>query len=74
MHQHDDHEKLVVVLRHWMDHNRGHVDDFEKWAEKAKSSGHESVSASILEAAQQMGKANEILEEALSQLNDSGGA
>jgi hypothetical protein len=57
-----------------MDHNRGHVEDFEKWAEKARSSGHEKVSVRILEAAEQMGRANEVLEGALSELIDSGGA
>ena len=74
MHEHADEQRLTVLLRHWMDHNRGHVQEFEKWAEKAKSSGHEKVSECILEAAQQMGRANEVLEDALCTLNDSGGA
>ncbi|MCP3987372.1 MAG: hypothetical protein GY723_23550 [bacterium] len=74
MHQHSDGEKLAVVLRHWMDHNRSHVEDFEKWAEKARSSGHEKVSQRILQAAEQMAKANTVLEGALSELNDEGGA
>ncbi len=74
MHQHNDEHKLAVVLRHWMDHNRGHVEEFEKWAGKAKASGQERVSECILEAAQQMDRANEVLEAALNELNDSGGA
>lgn len=73
MHQHSDEQKLTVVLRHWMDHNRSHVEDFEKWAEKARSSGCEKVSERILEAAEQMARANEVLEQALCELNDSGG-
>ncbi len=72
MHETTDEHKLTVVLQHWMEHNRGHVQEFEKWAEKAKASGHEKVSECILEAAQQMDKANEVLDVALSALSDSG--
>jgi len=74
VHQHSNEGKLAVVLQHWMDHNRSHVEDFEKWAEKARSSGHAKVAERILEAAAQMGKANDVLEDALSEMNDSGGA
>jgi len=66
----NDERRLAVLLEHWMAHNRGHVDEFAKWAEKAKNSGHERVSKRILEAASQMHKANEILEDALSDLGD----
>ncbi len=73
MHQHSDDQKLSIVLQHWMDHNRGHVQEFETWAEKARASGHEKVSERILEAAEQMERANAVLEAALGVLNDSGG-
>jgi len=74
VHQHGDEHKLEVVLTHWMDHNRGHVQEFEKWAEKARASGHQEMSERILEAARQMDRANEVLELALRSLNDTGGA
>jgi len=60
--------KLAVLLEHWMGHNRGHVEEFAKWAEKAREAGHAVVSQRILEAAGQMDKANEILQDALSEL------
>ena len=72
--------RIAVVLEHWMGHNRGHVEEFTKWAEKAKASGHAKVSERIVEAARQMHKANAILDDALCDLsasnasNERGGA
>jgi hypothetical protein len=60
--------KLSALLEHWMGHNRGHVDEFAKWAARAREAGHDTVSQRILEAAGQMDKANEILQDALSEL------
>ncbi len=63
-------EKLAIVLEHWMEHNRGHVREFVKWSEKARGSGHEKTADGILEAARQMERANEALEDALRDLGD----
>ena len=60
--------KLAVVVEHWMEHNRGHAEEFEKWAEKAISSGQTGVSERIMEAASQMHKANDYLRDALREL------
>ena len=29
----DSIDKLRVLLKHWIDHNGGHVDEFGKWRE-----------------------------------------
>ena len=63
--------RLAVVVEHWMEHNRGHEEEFSKWAEKAKDSGYRVVSDRILEAASQMNKANDFLRDALAELEDA---
>jgi hypothetical protein len=68
MHDHSHEHKLEMVIKHWIEHNRGHTEEFTKWAERAKDSGHEEVSRHILEAAKQMDEANEILGGALEHL------
>ncbi len=60
--------KLTIVLEHWMEHNKGHMQEFRKWAEKAEASGHAGVSQRILEAAEQMRRANDVLQGALDEL------
>ncbi len=67
----DARERLTRVVEHWMEHNRGHVEEFSKWAEKARDSGHTGVSEHILEAAGQMDKANDFLRDALKKLEDA---
>lgn len=63
--------RLGIVLEHWMEHNRGHMRDFAKWAEKAEASGHARVSERIREAAEQMRRANDVLQDALAELGGS---
>ena len=63
-----DKEKLSTLLDYWIEHNREHRDEFTEWAEKAKSFAGAAVQSDILEAAQQMGRANESLLRALEEL------
>ena len=68
MDQQVDADRLTKLIEHWMGHNRGHVDEFAKWAAKAREAGHDAVSQRILAAAGQMDKANDMLRDALSEL------
>lgn len=54
-------EKLKILLNHWVKHNSEHAQGFSEWAEKAKSSGYSEVHDEIMQAVQQMNKANEFL-------------
>ena len=58
-------EKLRILLNHWIEHNKGHAEEFRQWAEKAKKSGQTAVYNDMIQAAQQMNKANEFLLAAL---------
>lgn len=60
-------EKLEILLKHWVQHNKEHSVEFRGWAEEAKDLG-EIPHDAILEAAQQMDKANEFLLRALASL------
>jgi len=64
-------ERLTILLSHWMEHNRGHAREFVEWGEKAKALGWTAVSEQIVRAAEQMEKANELLQRALEELGDS---
>jgi len=64
----DERRKLKILLDHWIEHNKEHGEEFSQWAEKAKGFGEAKVHDDILEAVQQMSKANESLLKALDAL------
>ena len=58
-------EKLRVLLQHWIDHNNGHAEEFERWRQTAQSEGASSVAHHIQEAIAAMKTANNALAHAL---------
>jgi len=62
-------ERLETLLKHWVQHNREHSQEFRSWAEKTKDLG-EIAHDAILAAAQQVDKANEFLLQALDSLKE----
>jgi nickel/cobalt exporter len=62
--------KLKILLNHWVEHNRQHAQEFREWAEKAKSLGQAEVHDDMMQAVQQMNKANEFLLSALERLKE----
>lgn len=66
-------EKIKILLNHWIEHNKEHSQEFREWAEKAKGLGEAETCDDILEAAQDMDKANEPLLRALRRLEGNGG-
>jgi hypothetical protein len=65
----EEREKLKILLGHWVEHNREHSEEFRKWAGKVADFGETIVHHNILEAVQQMDKANESLLRALEKLS-----
>jgi hypothetical protein len=63
------HQKLRVLLPHWVEHNAEHAADFEDWAERARGAGLEAVAEEIDMAAKQLGGVNEVLNAALERLS-----
>jgi len=64
----DERVKLRTLLNYWLEHNEEHSQEFREWAEKARVSGETEVCDEILQAAQEIDKANESLSQALRRL------
>ena len=67
----DDKERLKIVLKHLIEHNEGHAEDYARWIELAKNNNLSRIAELIAEASKQMNKASEALKSAL---NEMGGA
>ena len=61
--------RLETLLKHWVQHNREHSQEFRSWAKEAKDLG-ENVHDAILAAARQMDKANEFILQALDSIKE----
>jgi hypothetical protein len=57
----EDKERLKIVLKHLIEHNEGHKEDYKRWIELAKTNGLDHVAALISEADTHMGKASDAL-------------
>ena len=66
----DNTDKLRVLLQHWIEHNGGHVSEFEKWQQIMSEEGDQKVATAIGEAIVQMDKVSQILSDIL---DDCGG-
>lgn len=58
-----EHEKLRILIPHWIEHNEEHANEFRRWAQKSGD-----ISGSILAAADSISQTNEYLEAALEKL------
>ena len=61
-------EKIPTVLRHWIEHNESHAEEYHRWADIAREEGLERVAILIREAAERVRSANENLKQALEAL------
>jgi len=61
----DNVEKLRVMLQHWIEHNKGHVEEFAKWQKTMTEEGHNSLADHIAEAVKTMATVNTQLSKAL---------
>ena len=60
--------KIPLLIRHWIEHNKSHAEEYRRWADIAREEGFEQVEVLILEAADRIRSANEKLNEALKDL------
>ena len=59
-------EKLRVLLPHWIEHNRGHADECNKWAElAAQENDANEVETNLRAAYTAMEEVSSLLEKAL---------
>jgi hypothetical protein len=64
----DDREKLPIIIKHWIEHNESHIEEYRQWAEKAGAMGLDAVKARIAEAMDEIIRSNSRLGEALKEL------
>jgi len=64
----DNVEKLRVMLQHWIDHNKGHVEEFEKWRKLMADEGQTVLAENITEAVKTMATVNAQLGKALHEI------
>ena len=64
----DNTEKLRVLLQHWIEHNDGHVEEFEKWRKTMAEDDKQSLAAHISDAIAAMATVNEKLTKALTEV------
>jgi len=62
----EDKERLTVVLRHLIEHNEGHGEDYKRWVDLARTSGMGRVAGLIEEASSLSSQASAALKKALS--------
>jgi hypothetical protein len=61
-------EKIPVVIRHWIEHNESHGEEYQRWATIAREEGFDRVETLIIEAIEHIQSANAKLKEALEHL------
>jgi nickel/cobalt transporter (NicO) family protein len=66
----EDKERLTVVLRHLIEHNEGHEEDYKRWVDLARGSGMDKVAALIEEANGRAGEASAALKKALALMEE----
>jgi hypothetical protein len=66
----EDKERLVIVLRHLIEHNEGHGEDYQRWIDLAKQAGLDEAASRIQEAHTHIHRASEALKEALASIRE----
>lgn len=61
----DNVEKLRVMLQHWIEHNKGHMEEFGKWQTIMTEEGKPALAEHIAKAVKLMATMNEELGKAL---------
>ena len=61
----DDNKKLMTVIKHWVEHNESHLDDYRKWGETAAKLGLDSVKTELDAAVEKLSQSNVHLKKAL---------
>ena len=67
----DERSKLITLLKYWIGHNQEHSQEFREWVDKAKALGEDKVAGEMLQAAQEMDKAGELLAGSLRRLEEA---
>jgi hypothetical protein len=67
----DDREKLPIIIKHWIEHNESHMEEYRQWAEKAGELGLTAVKTRLTEAMEGIIQSNDLFRKALKELETS---
>lgn len=67
-------EKLRVLLKHWIDHNGGHVAEFDKWRQTMTEENRDSMAEALAKAISQMEDVSATLQAALDEIGGAPGS
>jgi len=68
-----DKQKLITLLKYWIEHNREHSEEFQEWAKKTTAMGEPEVAKLIQQSIFEMDKVTELLSKALKRLGGKEG-
>ena len=68
----DEQDKLPVLIKHWIEHNDAHREEFDKWARRADDLGLGEAADAIRAAVGDLGSASANLGRALQTLPANG--
>lgn len=63
-------ERLTIVLKHTIEHNEGHLEDYARWIDLASEAGMERVANLLGEAKTHAERTGDALKTALSLVTD----
>lgn len=58
-------DKIRILLQHWIDHNKEHAAEYERWQETLVDDGLAPIAGYISAAVGEMKKVNDLLDKAL---------
>jgi len=68
----DEKGRLKMLLTSWIEHNKQHSEKFKKWSEKAQNAESDPIYNRVLQAVEEVEKADERLSQALAELQGGG--
>jgi hypothetical protein len=61
----EDRERLAIVLKHLLEHNEGHEEDYIRWIDLARNAGMNAIAALLEDANRHARQASEALKKAI---------
>jgi hypothetical protein len=65
----DELSKLNQLLKHWIDHNKDHVSNYNEWADKADVMGKHKLSETLRRIADESDKLEALFREAIDSID-----
>ncbi len=66
----EDKERLAIVLKHLLEHNEGHGEDYKRWISLARSAGMDAVAALLEDANRHVEQASQALKQAVDAIKE----